>query len=99
MHRCTRLGDAAYDQLAKRCPNIEELRLYASMPSAKAIQGFSALTKLRVIDICGAHSATGDEVFARLHHNKILCLHLGGSRSRDTHCHTCDESCTGTAQQ
>ena len=57
--RCTRLGDAAYGALAKHCPDIEELRLYASMPSAHAIQGFSTLSKLQVIDICGAHTATG----------------------------------------
>lgn len=57
--RCTRLGDAAYEALAKHCPEIEVLRLYATMPSAHAIQGFHLLSKLRIIDICGAHEASG----------------------------------------
>ena len=47
-------GDAAYQALAKHCPEIQVLRLYASMPSALAIQGFHVLSKLRIIDICGA---------------------------------------------
>ena len=61
--RCTRLGDTAYTALAKHCPNIEVLRMYASMPSALAIQGCGALSHLRVIDLCGAHAATGIPCF------------------------------------
>ncbi len=61
--RCTRLGDTAYTALAKHCPNIEVLRMYASMPSALAIQGCGALSHLRVIDLCGAHAATGITCF------------------------------------
>ncbi len=45
--------------IAEHCTELQELRLYASMPSARAIQGMSALRHLRLLDICGAHQATG----------------------------------------
>ena len=54
-----KLGDAAYAAIAKHCIELQELRLYASMPSAEAIQGLSALKHLQLLDICGAHQATG----------------------------------------
>ena len=57
--RCVRLGDPAYEALATYCPGVRELRLYASMPSAKAVQGLAALRQLQVIDLCGAHAVTG----------------------------------------
>lgn len=59
LRRCVRLGDSAYEALATHCPAIRELRLYASMPSAKALQGLIALRQLQVIDLCGAHAVTG----------------------------------------
>ena len=45
--------------IAEHCTELQELRLYASMPSARAVQGLSALRHLRLLDICGAHQATG----------------------------------------
>ena len=54
-----RLGDAAYEALVAHCPGVRELRLYASMPSAKAVQGLAALRQLQVVDLCGAHAVTG----------------------------------------
>ena len=54
-----KLGDAAYAAIAQHCAQLQELRLYASMPSKRAVMGFSALTQLQLIDICGAHQVTG----------------------------------------
>ena len=57
--RCVKLGDAAYAAIARHCTQLQELRLYASMPSARAVHGFSALKQLQLIDICGAQQVTG----------------------------------------
>ena len=57
--RCVKLGDAAYAAIAQHCMQLQELRLYASMPSARAVHGFSALKQLQLVDICGAHQVTG----------------------------------------
>ena len=57
--RCVKLGDAAYAAIARHCMQLQELRLYASMPSARAVHGFSALKQLQLLDICGAHQVTG----------------------------------------
>ena len=54
-----KLGDAGYAAIARHCMQLQELRLYASMPSARAIKGFSALKQLLLVDICGAHQVTG----------------------------------------
>ena len=54
-----KLGDAAYAAIAQHCTQLQELRLYASMPSARAVLGFSALKQLELVDICGAHQVTG----------------------------------------
>lgn len=54
-----RLGDAAYEALCRHCLGIEELRLYATMPSARAVQNFAALKHLRLLDLTGAHAVTG----------------------------------------
>ena len=59
MSRCVKLGDAAYAAIAQHCTQLQELRLYASMPSARAVLGFSALQQLQLVDICGAHQVTG----------------------------------------
>lgn len=61
--RCVKLGDAAYTAIAQHCTELQELRLYASMPSARAIQALSALGRLKLLDICGAHQATGTPHF------------------------------------
>ena len=57
--RCVKLGDAAYFAIAQHSTELQELRLYASMPSARAILALSALRHLKLLDICGAHQATG----------------------------------------
>ena len=54
-----KLGDASYAAIAQHCTQLQELRLYASMPSARAVLGFSALKQLQLVDICGAHQVTG----------------------------------------
>ena len=78
--RCVKLGDAAYLALAQHCTGLQELRLYASLPSARAIQAFSALKHLQLLDICGAHQATGKRITQRSTHPIQLndaCLQHG----------------------
>jgi hypothetical protein len=65
--RCLRLGNVAYEALVQGCPQIQELRLYATQPSEAAIHGCCALSQLRVIDLTGAHAATGQQILTVCH--------------------------------
>lgn len=71
--RCVKLGDAAYLAVAQHCTELQELRLYASLPSARAIQAFSALKHLQLLDICGAHHATGELIYSAEHSPCTVC--------------------------
>ena len=73
--RCLAVTPGGYAELARRCPQLEELRAYAcAAVDDAALEALAALPRLRLLDICGAHLVTGMPKCNALHRRRSAVL-------------------------